>query len=80
MLTYAQMHHATFGAWCRKNGAHTTKKQAYRNWNAELLEPVVREVPEIWKLFDENVDRTKESCSLALEAMLDNVRNNLQGQ
>ena len=80
MLTYAQMHHATFGAWCRRNGAHTTKKQAYRNWNAELLEPVVREVPGIWNLFDENVERTKGSCFLALGALLDNVRNNLQGQ
>ena len=80
MLTYNQMHHATFGAWCRRNGVHVTRKQRYRNWNAELLEPIMREVPEIWKLFDENVERSTDNCALALEAMLDDVRNNLQGQ
>ncbi len=74
------MHHASFGAWCRRNGAHVTKKYAYRNWNAELLEPVAGEAPRIWKPFDDNVERIKERCCLALQAMLDNVRINLQGQ
>ena len=74
------MHPSTFGAWCRRDGAHVTRKQPYRNWNAELLEPVGGEVPSIWKPFDDNVEGMKESCCLALQAMLDDVRNNLQGQ
>ena len=79
-LTLTQMHHSTFGAWCRKDGAHVTKRCAYRNWNTELLEPVVSDLPKIWKSFDENVECTKERCCLALQAMLDNVRSNLRGQ
>ncbi len=78
-LTHTQMHHATFGAWCRRNGAHETKSHEYLNWNEELLKPVVDEVRRIWKPFDDNVERAKERCCLALQAMLDNVRNNLQG-
>ena len=74
------MHPATFGAWCRRDGAHATRKQAYRNWNVELLEPVVGEVSKIWKPFDDNVGDIKERCCLALQAMLDNVRSSLQGQ
>lgn len=79
MLTYIQMHHGTFGAWCRRNGAHATKKQEYLDWNYDLLEPVVCDAPKIWKPFDEHVERTRKRCCLALQAMLDNVRNNLQG-
>ena len=74
------MYPTTFGAWCRRGGAHATRKHAYRNWNVELLEPVVGEVPMIWKPFDDNVERNKERCCLALQATLDTVRNNLQGQ
>ena len=80
MLTSTQLHHGTFGAWCRRDGAHATKKNAYRNWNVELLEPVVGEIPRLWKPFDDNVECTKERCCLALQGMLDNVRTNLQGQ
>ena len=79
-LTLTQMHHSTFGAWCRRGGAHVTKRCAYRNWNTELLEPVVSDLPSIWKSFDENVECARERCCLALQTMLDNVRSNLRGQ
>ena len=74
------MHHSTFGAWCRRNGAHATKVQKYLDWNYDLLEPVARDAPRIWKPFEENMELTKERCRLALQAMLDNVRKNLQGK
>ena len=74
------MHHASFGAWCRRDEAHVTKKYKPRNWNKELLEPVVGDIPRIWQPFEEDVERSKERCCLALQAMLDNVRNNLQGK
>lgn len=74
------MHNATFGAWCRRDGAHVTQGCPYRSWNTELLDPVVSDLPRIWKSFDENVTRAKERCCLALQAMLDDVRSNLRGQ
>ena len=74
------MHHSTFGAWCRRNGVHATKVQKYLDWNYELLEPVVRDAPRIWEPFEGNVELGKERCCLALQAMLDSVRNNLQGK
>ena len=74
------MHHATFGAWCRRNGAHATKRQKQLDWNFDLLEPVVRDAPSIWKPFEKNVELNKERCRLALQAMLDKVRLNLQGK
>ena len=74
------MHYATFGAWCRRNGDHVTKRQKHLDWNFDLLEPVVRDAPSIWKPFEENVELTKERCRIALHAMLDDVRNNLQGK
>ena len=55
------------------------KEYAYHDWNVELLEPVVRDMPKIWKVFDDNMKGCKESCLHALEKMIDSVRDNLQG-
>ena len=54
--------------------------QKYLDWNFDLLEPVVRDAPKIWKAFEEQSEFSKERCRLALQAMLDEVRNNLQGK
>ena len=74
------MNAASFAAWCRKDGAHATKEYAYHDWNFELLEPVVRDMPKIWEVFDDNMKGCKENCLHALEKMIDSVRDNLQGQ
>ena len=41
-LTY---YSAQFSAWCNRDGAHSTKKIPYTDWNVELTESMRSELP-----------------------------------
>ena len=74
------MNHSSFAAWCRKAGAYETPKYNYRDWNAELLEPIAEDITKIWKLFDERLHKSREHCFNTLALLLDGIRDDLGGK
>ncbi|KAK4692237.1 hypothetical protein P7C71_g4926, partial [Lecanoromycetidae sp. Uapishka_2] len=75
-----EMHASSFAAWVRRYGAHKTKKYGYRDWNAELLEPIRHDISRVWKVFEDKMKGCKEGSLSALEEMVDGVRDNLRAE
>lgn len=67
------MHASSFAAWVRRYGVHKTAKYEYRDWNAELLEPVVQDISRVWRTFDETMKGCIEGCLNTLEGMVDDI-------
>ena len=70
----------TFAAWCRNKGAYKTKTRGYYNWNAEFLEPVIKDVTEVWHSFHEDLITSREKCISILAGMVDSIPEDLKGE
>lgn len=68
-----------FTTWCLHDGAHSTKRIEYSNWNDDLLEPVVKDIAPAWKAFEEQLEDFKEAGYISLVALIDNIREDLNG-
>lgn len=75
-----QWHARTLNAFCRHDGAWETAKQSFRNWNTEMLQPVVRDLTVAWGGFDKALIDCKEKCVAALIDLLENIRTDLNGK
>lgn len=42
---------ASYAAFCRNYGDHTTAKMGYRNWNEEAMESMVSDLEDPWEGF-----------------------------
>ena len=74
------MNPGSFAAWCRKNGAHETKKYRWHNWNDELLKPVRGFFEKAWYNLNAEFDRCKENFLQSLLKLLDGIRDELKGE
>jgi len=70
----------SFNAWCKKYGVHKTQKYPYRNWNTELLEPIAKDIVEVWQAFDNNLAGRKDVCLNSLYGLIDSIRRDLKGR
>lgn len=75
-----QWHARTLNAFCRHDGAWETSKQPFRNWNTEMLVPVVEDLTVAWGNLDEALIDCKEKCLADLIKLLENVRTDLNGK
>ncbi|EAU36995.1 predicted protein [Aspergillus terreus NIH2624] len=54
-------HHASYAAWCRNHGTHTTKTVGYRCWNEEILQPMFEIMDPCWDEFMEWLEEQGET-------------------
>lgn len=70
----------SFAAFIRKNGIHKPKGGIYRNWNSELLEPVVKDINKSWDAFERRLGYCRDDCLARLVKLLDQIRDDLNGE
>ena len=66
-------------AFIRKDGTHKPKKGSYRDWNSELLAPVVQDVSKSWEFFARNFRDCKDDYFARLVKLVDDIRDDLNG-
>lgn len=74
------MHPSSFVAWCRKHGAHETKKYPWHDWNEDLLKPIREFFEKAWCELDAEFDRCKQNFLQSLLKLLDGIREDLRGK
>ena len=70
---------AGLAAKCRRYGAWEPHGKLYHSWNADLLDPVIKDLSNPWQDFDTEVMGCNEKLATKLEALLDGVREELRG-
>jgi len=74
------MNGQSFWAFVRKNGCHRPKGGVYRNWNSELLKPVVKDVNKSWGSFEKKLGECRDDCLARLVKLLEDIRDDLSGE
>jgi hypothetical protein len=86
---YSTMHHepncltASYSAFCRNFGNHTTEKVGTHNWNEEAIEQMTRELTTPWQELRSAIKSNIESYCIFIEELMDWVIDYLgkfQGQ
>lgn len=73
------MHHATFAAWCRRDGRYKTVKHPFRDWNDDLLKPVKVTVDEEFPKLNSEIGHCKERILATLLDLLAGIEQDLKG-
>lgn len=74
------MNSQSFGAFVRKNGLHKPKGNDSRNWNLELLEPVIKDANRSWTAFKAQLEDCKGDYLSRLVKLLDDIRDDFKGE
>lgn len=74
------MNGQSFHAFVRKYGCHKPKGGSYREWDPELLEPVVEDVNKYWGSFERKFADCMDTYLARLVKLLDPIRDDLSGE
>jgi len=74
------MNGPSFFAFVRKYGRHKPKGGSYREWDAQLLELVIKDVNKYWGSFERKLADCTDAYLARIVKLLDNIRNDLSGE
>jgi hypothetical protein len=68
---------ATYAAFCRAYGIHTTGVAGYHNWNEEAIEIMCQELSDPWNTFEQVLGGRSTHITTSINSAVDSASNHL---